>query len=599
MSYKQAQLTITVKEQVINFLVEQGITEVFLVTGGHLAFIVDSFHGRHDIRYICTQHEQAAAMAADAYARMTGKFGVAMTTSGPGSTNLITGIGCSWFDSIPVLLITGSVNTFETKGDSGVRQKGFQETDIVTIVKPITKYSKKVDDPSQIQYELEKAVSIATSGRPGPVLLDLPIDVQRAEINCERLVHYEKIPILHELDSDSELVTKANDTINLLTNAKRPVFIAGAGIRIAGAQNEFLKFVETWGIPTVPSWASLDLMLHNHPLYVEQFGVYGNRAANYTVQNADLIISIGSRLDNRMTGAKVETFARGANKIIVDIDKSELYKALKADIPVIADAKNYLQILNSMKNGIKKPDFSQWLKKIADWKAKYPIVIQDYNSAKSVNPYIFIEQLCKLLPDDIVTVIDAGSNLTWAMQAFEIKGTRKIFSAYGYSPMGFAFPAAIGASVALKEQPVVCIIGDGGLQMNIQELQTIFHYKFPVKLFILNNRSYGSLTQFQDELFDSRYEASIPGTGYSYPDFVKVAKAYGLFAEKITSHEEIKKKVDLVLSTSGPAVCNVMIDFDARVLPKTNFGKPIEDQAPLLDRREFADNMIIPPIIND
>jgi acetolactate synthase-1/2/3 large subunit len=590
---------IIVKELVINFLVEQGISEVFLVTGGHLAFIVDSFHDRHDIRYICTQHEQAAAMAADAYARMTGKFGVAMTTSGPGSTNLITGIGCSWFDSIPVLLISGSVNTFETKGNLAVRQKGFQETDIVAIVKPITKYSKKVDDPTQILYELEKAVSIATGGRPGPVLLDLPIDVQRAEVNQESLTHYENNSISLELDSNSELIAKAKDTISLLAKAKRPVFIAGAGIRIANAKNEFLKFIETWGIPTVPSWASLDLMVHNHPLYVEQFGVYGNRAANYTVQNADLIISVGSRLDNRMTGAKVETFARGAKKIIVDIDKSELHKAVKADIPVLADAKDFLHILNSVEQSFNNTDFSPWQKKITDWKAKYPIITPDYNKAKYVNPYIFVEQLCKSLPDDIVTVIDAGSNLTWAMQVFEIKGTRKIFSAYGYSPMGYAFPASIGASIAMKEQPVVCLIGDGGLQMNIQELQTMFHYKLPVKLFILNNCSYGSLTQFQDELFGSRYEASIPDKGYSFPDFVKVAEAYGLLTEKIANHDEINNKVDFVLNSPGPVVCNVMIDEDSRVLPKTIFGNPIEDQAPLLDRREFSENMIVAPIRKD
>ena len=403
---------ITVKELVINFLVEQQISEVFLVTGGHISFIVDSFSGRDDIRYICTQHEQAAAMAADAYARMTGKFGVAMTTSGPGSTNLITGIGCSWFDSIPVLLISGSVNTFEAKGNLGVRQKGFQETDTVEIVKPITKYSKKINDPTKILYELEKAVSIATSGRPGPVFLDIPVDVQRAEVNQENLDHYDNNSRPLELDTNSELVAKAKDTLNLLAKAKRPIFIAGFGISIANAKNEFLKFVENWGIPTVPSWSTLDLMVHNNPLYVEQFGVYGNRAANYAVQNADLIISVGSRLDQRMTGAKIETFARGAKKVIVDIDKSELYKAVKADIPVLADAKDFLHILNSVEHSFNNTNFSSWQKNIADWKEKYPIIISDYSKAKYVNPYIFIDKLCKSLPDDIVTVLDAGSNLT-------------------------------------------------------------------------------------------------------------------------------------------------------------------------------------------
>lgn len=583
-------------EYVLNFLVRQGITDVFLITGGVISRMVDAFHGRTDIRYICTRHEQAAAMAADAYARITRKFGVAMGTSGPGATNLITGIGCSWFDSIPTLSITGQVNTFESKGRSSLRQCGFQETDIVSIVKPVTKYAKYIGDPSEIRYELEKAIHIATSGRPGPVLLDLPMDVQRAEIDPVILAGYE--PSEPEgLDDDATIARKAEESVQWLLSAERPVFIVGAGVRIAQAEDEFFRFAETVGIPTVPSWAGLDIMPHDHHLFVAQFGVYGNRAANFAVQNADLIISVGTRLDTRMTGGKPETFARGAKKVIVDIDKAELNKRLKPDLPVVADAKKYLQALNRAIAEQVKPDFSGWRERIAKWKDKYPIVDPtEYDKEGAVSPRVFVDKLCDSLSDDMVTIVDTGGNLSWAMQTFKIKGTQRIFSAYGYSPMGYSFPAAIGASVALGDRPVVCTIGDGGMQMNIQELQTLAYYQLPVKVFIMNNRSYGIIKQFQEELFEGRYEATQPGMGYDCPDFVKVAQAYGLASARIASQQEIAEKVNWVLEVPGPVVCEVMLDDSARIVPKTVFGHPIEDQWPLLDREELRQNMIVRPL---
>lgn len=586
-----------VSEYVVTFLARNGIRDVFLITGGVLTPIVDAFHGHQDIRYVCTQHEQAAAMAADAYARVTGSFGVAMGTSGPGATNLITGIGCSWFDSIPVLCITGQVNTFERKGTSGVRQWGFQETDIVEIVKPITKYASCLSEPTHIRCELEKAIAYATSGRPGPVLLDIPMNVQRSEIDPEQLPGFDGQPEVNGLDGQTILAAGIEETVRLLLHAERPVFIVGAGVRMARAQQEFLRFVEAMGIPTVPSWAALDLMPHDHPLYVSQFGVYGNRAANFTVQNADLIISVGTRLDTRMTGGKPETFARGARKVLVDIDRAEIHKRVRADVPIVADAGQFLSQLNRAVEGLPKPDYSAWRHRIAGWKGRYPIVQErEFYQEGAVNPRVFVDKLCAVLPEDIVTIVDAGGNLTWAMQAFHVTGSRKIFSAYGYSPMGYSFPAAIGASVAASGKPVVCTIGDGGFQMNIQELQTLAHYRFPVKIFIMNNRSYGIIMQFQEELFEGRYEATRADAGYSCPDFVRVAQAYDLPAERISSHEAILDKARWVLETPGPVVCDVQLDQSARISPKTVFGNPIEDQAPLLDREEFRSNMIIPPM---
>jgi len=584
-----------VAEYILNFLAARGIREVFLVTGGVITPIVDAFHGRSDIHYICTQHEQAAAMAADAYARITSKFGVALGTSGPGATNLITGMGCSWFDSIPVLFITGQVNTFESRGNSGVRQWGFQETDIVEIVKPITKYSKLVDDPEQIRYELEKSLFIAMSGRPGPVLLDLPMNIQRAEIDELNLKGY--IPDVSVVKVDSSLKNKIVQVRELIESSTRPVCIVGAGVRIAGAQAEFLDFVEKMGIPTVPSWAALDIMPHDHPLFVAQFGVYGNRAANFTVQNADLIISIGTRLDTRMTGGKPEMFARGAKKILVDIDEAEISKRVKADIPIVADALEFLKLLNNEVKDLSPQDLSAWLQRISDWKKKYPMVTEyEYYSEGPVQPRVFIDKLCEVLPEDMVTVVDAGRNLTWSQQAFSIVKSQKIFSAYGYSPMGYSLPAAIGACIASGCRPVVCTIGDGGVQMNIQEFQTLVHYNLPVKVFIMNNRSYGIIKQFQEELFEGRFEATDASSGYTAPDFVKLAQAYGLATERILKHEDIIDKVKKVLETLGPVICDVWLDDTARITPKTIFGNPIEDQWPFLEDDEFYNNMLIPPL---
>jgi acetolactate synthase-1/2/3 large subunit len=584
-----------VSEYILGFLAGHGIREVFLITGGVITPIVDAFHGRSDISYICTQHEQAAAMAADGYARVTGKFGVAMGTSGPGATNLITGMGCSWFDSIPVLFITGQVNTFESKGNSGVRQWGFQETDIVEIVKPITKYAKLVQDPEQIRYELEKCIFTAMSGRPGPVLLDIPMNVQRAEIDEQNLQGFVPDPI--DTNSDLDLKNKIHQGRELIKSSSRPVCIVGAGVRIAGAQAEFHRFVEKMGIPTVPSWAALDIMKHDHPLFVAQFGVYGNRAGNFAVQNADLIISIGTRLDTRMTGGKPELFARQAKKVLVDIDKAEISKRVKADVPIVADALEFLKAINEEINDLPPSDLTAWLQRISDWKKKYPMVTeQEYFLEGAVQPRVFIEKLCTVLPDNIVTVVDAGGNLTWSQQAFNIVKDRKIFSAYGYSPMGYSLPAAIGACIANERLPVVCTIGDGGLQMNIQEFQTLAHYKLPVKVFIMNNRSYGIIKQFQEELFDGRYEATDASNGYSVPDFVKIAQAYGLTTDRISSHEEIIDKVRKAIETPGPVICDVWLDDTARITPKTIFGNPIEDQWPFLDDDEFKDNMLIPPL---
>ena len=589
-----------------NFIYGLGVKHPFLIIGGASAHIVDSFGKHPDIKYISMQHEQSAAMAADAYARMTGKIGVASATSGPGATNLITGVCCSYFDSISTLMISGQVNEWETKGSRKIRQAGFQETDIVDIVRPITKYSVMITDPLQIKYELEKCVYLATAGRPGPVWIDIPLNVQHAEIEPENLVGFDSKELAEE---DLTISQKTiDDVISALKAAKRPVIIAGNGIKLSRSKEQFFKFAEKLKIPVVSTWTGIDIMPYEHEQYVGQYGVYGRRGANFTVQNSDLLISLGSRLDSRQTGGQPKTFAREAKKIVVEIDKSELYKDwITADIAVHADVKDFLEIINKSFENFQSPDYSGWLAKCKTWKDKYPSVLPEwYDQKNSVNSYVFIKSLSGKLKEGDVIVSDQGGNLTWTIQAWEVKKDQELFSAFGNSPMGYALPAAIGAAFARPEKDIYCIDGDGGFQLNIQELQTVVHHNLSIKMFVLNNHAYGIIKQFQEAYFGGRYEGTIPATGYSMPDFIKVSQAYGIPTETITNHEELPEKLDKILAMKGPVLIDVLLDESQKLIPKLvavksedgqrYISKPIEDMIPLLSREEFYANMIVKPL---
>lgn len=583
-------------DYVIKYLSDVGIKHVFLITGAAVINLVDSFRKVEGIEYVCTQHEQAAAMAAEAYSRMTKNLGAALATSGPGATNLITGICCAYFDSIPAIYITGQVNTYESKGNRDVRQVGFQETDIVSIVKPITKLAVLVDQPEKIKYYLDQAVYEAKSGRPGPVLLDIPMDVQRAEIDPEKLESF--VPKKSNKDL-AGLENKIKEVLKLIKEAKRPIVLLGAGIKLANAEEEVKSFIERLGVPFTMSWAAIDLFSHDHPLFVGSFGVSASRGGNFSVQNSDLLISIGSRLDTRQTGGKPQTFAREAKKVIVDIAESEINKGrgLNADIAIIADAKEFLISANKQLENFTKPEVAAWITKTQEWKNKYPICLPEYKDQKEkVNIYYFMEILSQESAPDDVIITDAGGNLTWTMQGFKVKEGQKLFSAFNNSPMGYSMPASIGASFALGKKPITCIIGDGGIQMNIQDLQTIFYHKLPIKIFVIDNNSYGIIKQFQDIWLNSEYEATCPEKGCSFPDFVKVGQAYGLKTETISNHGELQEKIRKVLASKEAVLCNVRINDDEKISPKLEFGKPIEDAAPVLERKEFLENMIIKPI---
>lgn len=583
-----------VADYILDYLAKQGIKEVFLMTGGAISFVVDAFHGRKDIGYVCIAHEQAAAMAADAYARLGPNLAATMVTSGPGATNLITGICCSWFDSIPVLHISGQVNTYEQKGNTNVRQIGFQETDIVSVVKPITKFAAQLDKPENIRYLLEKATYIARSGRPGPVLIDIPQDFQRVEINPKKLKGF--TPIEKNQPKSSSIAKQVEKTLALLKNAKRPVLLVGYGTRIAKAEKDIIKLALKLKIPVVTSWSAKDIFIHEFPYLIGQIGVYGHRSANFTVQNADVLLSIGSRLDTRQTGGKPQTFARGAKKIIVDIDASELNKKkVIPDVAINADAKLVIKELLSKSTKSNLGDHTEWLEKCITWKNAYPMVLPEYKKEdKYVNPYVFSQRLSQLLDDNAVVIPDDGGHLTWTMQGFEVKGTQRLISAFGNSPMGYALPASMGASLALGKKQIICIDGDGSLQINIQELQTIAHYKIPVKIFVLNNEGYGIIKQFQELYLGSRFEAS--GKGYSHPDFIKVAKAYDIKTYDLKNHKNLDTVIQAVLKEKGPVLVNVHLNPRQKLIPKLQFGKPIEDLSPALSRKEFFKNMSIEPL---
>jgi len=586
-------------DYIAQFFVGQGVEKAFVLTGGCIVHVIDSLAKTPGIEYIPVQHEQAGAMAADAYARITGNIGVALATSGPGATNLLTGACCSYYDSIPVVLITGQVPTSQLKRNSASRQIGFQETDVVSIFQSVTKYAKLVDDAKMIRYELEKACYLARAGRPGPVLLDICDDVQRAEINPADLVSFDPEEgasgVSHVHESVAQLV-------ELINRADRPVMIFGGGVRLAGALPLLKVLIERYQVPFSLTWAGMDYLPHDQPLFVGGFGVTSGRPGNFAVQNADLIVAIGTRLDTHEAGSNLKTFGREAKKIVVDIDAAEQEKyaqmGMAVDLLITADARDVMKAMIDKAGAVHRRDRSAWLSRIHRWKVDYPICQEAYrNQAEKVNPYVFMERLSSLASDRAVLVTDCGSNLIWTMQGFAIKGDQRVISAFNHSPMGYSLPASIGAALANPNRQTICISGDGGFQINVQELATIQRHRIDVKIFILNNHGHGIIQSTQDNWLGGRHHAAHPDEGgLPDPDFEKIAQAYGIMTERIDSNDELTDKIKKVLSAQGPVVCNVHQLFGPQIAPKLLYGRPIEDSDPLLPRDEFHANMIVKAI---
>ena len=516
---------------------------IFVGTGGCIVHLLDSIDKNPRLKNIPCENEQGAAIAAEAYYRVNKKLGVAVSTSGPGMINLIQGIACAYFDSIPSLFISGQPPVSHLKGVCKVRQMGFQETDVIGVVKPITKYAVLVTDPSRIRYELEKLVYTAFADRPGPVLLDLPDDIQRAQINPKQLKSFKPPAVDYKISK-----AVIDKTLFLIKKSKRPVVVVGGGVKLGKAEKELKTFLSKTRIPFATSWSTIDMFLDDAPGLIGNFGVSANRAGNFTVQNSDLIISLGSRLDTHMAGSRMSSFAPKAKKILIDIDKAELSKnnGMNVDLRVHCPVKIFLNAINTRK--IVTGDLKIWRGKIREWRNKYPVCLKKYYRQKrKVNPYVFMNELSRETKAGDIIITDAGATLTWTMQAYKIRNPQLLFSAFNHSPMGYALPASIGAQFAAPKKQIICITGDGGMQMNIQEIETIVYNKLPIKIFLINNGEYGIIKQTQDTWLNSRYVASDPDGGLGFPDFQKVARAYGLKTAEINNHKELNRIIKMVL----------------------------------------------------
>ncbi len=584
-------------DYVINFLAERGIKDIFVVYGAANGDLIDAFTRTNKVKYVAVMHEQAGGFAAEGYAKIKGYAGAAIATSGPGGMNLVTPIGNCYYDSVPCIFLTGQVKTKYQRPDPSVRQVGFQETDIVGIVKPITKYAKMIRKPEEIKYELEKAWYLAHEGRQGPVLLDLPIDIQKAVIEPEKLKGFdsENEKRIFDLGTIDEKISKY---LADLTNAKRPVIFIGGGIRSAGAIDELLKIGEILKMPLIPTWNALDIVTSDHYYYAGRVGTYGGRGRNFVIQNSDLLLAIGTRISGRITGAKIKEFARAAKKYVIDIDEANLrYQSFPIDEPVVCDAKIFLERLLRKLENYKVPDFSWWMNKVIEWREKYdPVKPEYYEQKEYANPYVFYRILSEEMKEGDILVGDCGGNIVISNHAFETKKGQRTITNNGNSPMGFSFSGAMGAWLASdKKHNVVCTIGDGGFNMNIQELQTILNYGLAFKTFIVNNHVYGITKAFQRTNFEGRMEACGP-VGYNPPDFLKICEAYGIKTFKIKNNSEIRETIKAVLDYEGPVVCDLDCHEWCYYIPRVYGDTVIEDMYPLLPREEFRANMFIDPV---
>lgn len=578
-------------DYVIEFIAQQRVGHVFEFIGGAITHLIDSIHHRSDMECVSVHHEQTGAFAAEAYARVNGHLGVAMATSGPGALNMITGIGSCWFDSVPCLFITGQVNTYEYKFDKPVRQIGFQETDIVSVATPLTKYAVLVTEPETIRYHLEKAVWLARSGRPGPVLLDIPMNVQRAHLDPEALPAFLGSAEHVSLSAASHLeAEKVRQVASLIGTVKRPIILVGNGVRTAGGVGELQTLVERTGIPVVSTLLGLDAISHDNPAFFGMIGAYGNRYSNMTLANCDLLLILGARLDSRQTGTRPETFARAATRVHVDIDPNELNAKVQVDLPILADVREFLAALNHELAGRAKPDLGGWYGVLNSYRDKYP-TFADPAEFPGIDPNRFMEILSERSGEGDLVCLDVGQNQMWAGQSFRLKKHQRMLISGGMGAMGFALPAALGAAIAVSGQRTLAIAGDGGIQVNIQDLEVIVSHNLPVKVVVLNNNCLGMVRQFQDMYFGGRRQSTV--IGYGCPNLLKIAEAYGLPSFTIDSLDGAAAIIDEAFALAGPAYIEVAITQDSCVNPKLVVNRPIEDMSPHLDRQELADAMLI------
>lgn len=610
-------MKIRLADYVADFLAKKGVCDVFSVVGGGAMHLNDALGHHKDLKVTYNHHEQACAIAAEAYARLHNKIAAVCVTTGPGGTNAITGVVGGWLDSIPMFVLSGQVRydttaRYASRFTDGLplRAVGDQEYDIVKSVEPMTKYAVMIEGPKTIRYALEKGWYLANSGRPGPVWIDIPVNFQGAYIETDELEGYDEREDAAALPPPVGKET-ADKVIEMIRKAERPVIYAGGGIRLSGGFEAFRKVVEKLNVPVVTYWNSIDLIENDHPLYVGRGGNMGDRAGNFAVQNADLVLAIGTRISIRQTGYGFNTWARAAKVIMVDIDRAEMKKhTIHVDEPIWADAKDFLERLGaSLGAGEKVFSNEKWLSACAAWKKNYPVTLERHwrENGKTANVFAFVRHLSERLPENSLTAVSNGACCVVGHQNYVIKkGTRFIINS-AIASMGYGLPAAIGLCIAGGRKDTICLEGDGSIMMNLQELQTIVTNKLPIKVFLINNAGYHSIRITQNNLFSEHCKVGIgPESGdLSFPEFEKLAAAFGFPYFSAHSNAETVKAVERTLQTEGFAFCEIFTDTvqvwepksSAKRLPDgTIVSPPLEDLAPFLPREELKKNMFIPLI---
>ncbi len=602
-----------VSDYILKFFEKKKIDKIFQVYGAATGEIIDAFTRNKKIQYICPFHEQAAGFMAEGYSKIKRVPGVALSTSGPGATNMITSAANCFYDSIPCFFIAGQINSSFMRPHKKIRQIGFQETDTVALFKPITKYSKRINNSKDIRYELEKSYFIATSGRPGPIFLDIPINIQKTEINEAELVNFQS-EIFSEIFNEDEIRKKIKFYIKDFFKSKRPVFLIGGGVQLTNTSTQLEEIIKILKIPCYVTWNGIDVIKSDFPYYCGRVGTYGGPGRNFGIQNSDLIFAIGSRVSGRITGGNVNSFGRNAKKYVVDIDKYLLekkYQQVPFDVNILSDLKTFFRIfkeeIKKEKKFTKKYQKKKWLKETLGWREKYSVINNEFmkdpkyyfKGKEFVNPYAFIMHLSDLSGPDDIFVGDCGGVSVLVGHALKLKKNQRYHSNNGHAPMGYSFSAAIGSYFGSKKKgQVICITGDGGFNMNIQEIQTLINYKIPLKTFIINNEIYGITKSFQKVNFGGREEACGP-KGYVPPNFLKIAEAYGVKSIQISKYDEIVEKINFILNYKGPVICDVSCKEFHSYEPKViGWETPIEDMYPYLKRQEFIKNLYIKPLKN-
>jgi len=591
-----------VADYIADFIVDQGVQHVFLLPGGGAMHLVDAAGKNEHIQVVPCLHEQACSIAAEAYARINEKLGVAIVTTGPGGTNALTGVAGAWIESVPMLVISGQVKRSDMLDGASLRQRGVQEVDIVSIVRPVTKYAVTLRNPEDIRVELERAVLLATTGRKGPVWIDVPLDIQGAPIDPGKLSAFETVGLEPALGQNFDAV---DSVWNLLREAKRPLILAGHGVRLAGAAGVFRELVEALGIPVVTTWNALDLLPYDHPLLAGRPGVVALRAPNFAIQNCDLLLSIGSRLDNIITAYTPKGFARAARKIMVDIDKNEIDKLdMEFDLTVTADAADFLRELNSKVAGLPELAVPAWRERCLDWKTRYSIRNEiPFTTTGEISHYQAMDALSEAIPaDTLVATGSSGLAVEVFYTVFRNKPGQRVFLTAGLGSMGYGLPAAIGACFANGCKPMVAIESDGSLQLNIQELATLRAFNLPICLIILNNNGYASIRNTMRNYFEGRYVGTGPEAGLWLPDLEELARTYRLPFYRIADVTELPRLKECT-SLPGPLLVDLRLMADETLAPKVSalpqpdgsmLSMPLEDMSPLLPLEILCSEMTIP-----